>query len=115
MRANERMSNATAVTDATFEAEVIKSDVPVLVDFWAEWCQPCKLMAPVLDEVAGDQAGKIKIAKLDVDSNQTMPERYGVMSIPTMVLFKNGEEVERATGYMSKVQLMRRLDKHLQG
>jgi thioredoxin 1 len=109
------MSNATPITDATFDDEVIRSDVPVLVDFWAEWCQPCKLMAPVLDEVAGDQSGKMKIAKMDVDSNQTMPDRYGIMSIPTMVLFKDGQEVERATGYMSKAQLMRRLERHLQG
>jgi thioredoxin 1 len=107
------MSNATAITDATFDAEVIKSDVPVLVDFWAEWCQPCKMMAPVLDEVASDQAGKMKLAKLDVDSNQVISDRFRVQSIPTLVLFKNGEEVERAIGYMSKVQLMRRLEKHL--
>jgi len=109
------MSNATAVTDATFEAEVIKSDVPVLVDFWAEWCQPCKMMAPVLDELASDKAGKLKIAKLDVDSNQAMPDRFGIMSIPTMVLFKGGQEVDRAVGYMNKSQLLKRLEKHLEG
>ena len=107
------MSNAVAVTDATFETEVIKSEDPVLVDFWAEWCGPCKMMAPVLDDVSREQTGHLKVVKLDVDSNPAISERYQIQSIPTLVLFKSGVEVDRAIGYMNKAQLMRAFGRHL--
>lgn len=107
------MSNAIAVTDATFEDEVVKSETPVLVDFWAEWCQPCKLLGPIVDQVAGEQSAKLKVVKLDVDSNGDSAQRYGVMSIPTLILFKDGQPVERLVGYMPKEQLLRKITPHI--
>ncbi len=107
------MSKPVAVTDASFEDEVVQSATPVLVDFWAEWCGPCKMMAPILDQVAGEQEGRVRIVKLDVDANGDSAERFGVMSIPTMILFKGGEPVERLVGYMPKDQLLRKLTPHL--
>ncbi len=107
------MSNAAAVTDATFEQEVIKSETPVLVDFWAEWCGPCKAMAPVLDQISVEQADRLRIVKVDVDENSEYAGRLGVMSIPTMVLFKDGEPVERIVGFVPKEQLIRKLTPHL--
>jgi thioredoxin 1 len=106
------MSNAAAVTDATFEAEVIQSETPVLVDFWAEWCQPCKMMAPVLEQVAAEQQDSLRVAKVDVDENPDYAGRYGVMSIPTLILFKGGQPVERIVGYNTKQQLLRKLAPH---
>ncbi len=107
------MSNSAAVTDATFEKEVIQSETPVLVDFWAEWCGPCKAMAPVLDQVSVEQADRLRIVKVDVDENSEYAGRLGVMSIPTLVLFKDGEPVERIVGFIPKEQLVRKLTPHL--
>ena len=98
-------------TDRTFESEVLKSEVPVLVDFWATWCGPCKMIAPVLMEIAGEKDGQLKIAKLDVDQNPETAQKFGVMSIPTLLLFKNGQEVSRIVGYRSKGQLVQQLDR----
>ena len=100
---------ASAVTDAVFETEIEKSKGLVLVDFWAEWCGPCKMIAPVLDQVAAENPDKITIRKLDVDHNQATAGRYGVMSIPTMILFKDGAPVQRLMGYMPKERLMMKL------
>ncbi|WP_380277624.1 thioredoxin [Kitasatospora purpeofusca] len=100
----------TIVTDATFDADVIKSDKPVLVDFWAEWCGPCRQVAPVLEEIAADESDKLTIAKLDVDANQQTAAAYNVISIPTLILFKNGEPVKQITGARPKAALLRELD-----
>lgn len=107
------MSQPVAVTDATFEQDVVKSDTPVLVDFWAEWCQPCKRLSPIVDEVAEEQGSRLKVAKLDVDANPDSAMRFGVMSIPTLILFKNGQPIERLVGVMSKDQLIRKLAPYL--
>ncbi len=107
------MSNSAAVTDATFEKEVIQSETPVLVDFWAEWCGPCKAMAPVLDQVSVEQADRLRIVKVDVDENSEYAGRLGILSIPTLVLFKDGEPVERIVGFVPKEQLIRKLNPHL--
>src|SRR5437867_10438726 len=90
------------VSDATFEPEVLKSDVPVLVDYWAEWCGPCKAIAPVLDEVAREYSGKLKVAKVNVDENQEIPRKYGIRGIPTLMLFKNGSVEAQKVGSLSK-------------
>jgi thioredoxin 1 len=107
------MSKPIQVTDTTFEEEVINSDQPVLVDFWAEWCGPCKMIAPVLDEIASELDGKLTIGKLDVDQNQNTAMAYGVFSIPTLLLFKGGEPVERIVGFQPKQQLVSRLKAHI--
>lgn len=93
------------VTDANFEDEVINSDIPVLVDYWAEWCGPCKMIAPVLDELAEEYNGKVKICKLDVDANQDTAARFGVRGIPTLKIFHSGEEQGEKVGALSKNQL----------
>ena len=103
------------VTDGNFDSEVSKSSVPVLVDFWAEWCGPCRLMSPILDEVAPAYKSKLKIVKVNVDDNQESPSKFGVMNIPTMILFKGGKEVERIVGAMSKAELQKKLDRALAG
>lgn len=101
------------VTDDTFEEEVLKSSGPVLVDYWAEWCGPCKMIAPVLEEIARDYAGRVKIAKLNIDENPSTPPKYGIRGIPTLMLFKNGAVEATKVGAVSKSQLSAFLDGNL--
>jgi thioredoxin 1 len=98
------------ITDASFEQDVIKSDTPVMVDFWAEWCGPCKMIAPVLDELANDYAGRLKICKLNVDSNTQTAPKFGIRGIPTLIIFKNGEVAGTKVGALSKSQLAAFID-----
>lgn len=98
------------LSDDSFENDVLKSELPVLVDFWAEWCGPCKMIAPILDDVAEEYAGKLTIAKLNIDQNNASPVKYGVRSIPTLLLFKNGELVANQVGALSKTQLKEFID-----
>jgi len=101
------------VTDDTFEPEVLKSDLPVLVDYWAEWCGPCKAIAPVLEEVAKEYSGKLKVAKVDVDSNTEVPKKFNIRGIPTLMLFKNGAVEATKVGALSKSQLTAFLDSNI--
>lgn len=101
------------VTDETFEPEVLKSDTPVLVDYWAEWCGPCKSIAPILDEVAREYEGRLKIAKINVDENQQTPAKFGIRGIPTLMLFKNGNVEATRVGALSKSQLTAFLDSNI--
>ncbi len=98
------------VSDSSFEADVLKSDIPVLVDFWAEWCGPCKMIAPVLDELSTELAGKVKIVKMNVDENPGTPAKFTIQSIPTLILFKDGEMVSRQMGALPKANLIKWLD-----
>lgn len=100
----------TAVTDQNFDDEVINSDKPVLVDYWAEWCGPCKAIAPVLDDVASEYADTVKITKLNIEENPSMASKYGIRSIPTLLLFKGGEVVSQHSGSLSKAELKAFLD-----
>lgn len=98
------------VTDASFEDDVLKSDIPVLVDFWAAWCGPCKMIAPILDDVANEYEGKVKVCKVDVDANGDTPAKFGVRGIPTLILFKNGNAEATKVGALSKTQLTAFID-----
>jgi thioredoxin len=98
------------VTDATFAAEVERSPVPVVVDVWAEWCGPCRMIAPVIDELAASMAGRVRFAKLNIDENPATAGRFGVRSIPTLLVFKDGHEVDRIVGVQPKTEIARRLD-----
>lgn len=101
------------VSDASFEEDVLKSDLPVLVDFWAEWCGPCKMIAPVLDILADEYNGKLKICKVNVDENKETPAQYAIRSIPTLMIFKDGELKDTKMGALSKAQLSEFIDSHL--
>ncbi|MDA8037995.1 MAG: thioredoxin [Actinomycetota bacterium] len=105
--------NITHVSDETFDEQVALSELPVLVDFWAEWCGPCKVIAPVLEEIAGDKAGKLKVVKLNVDENPRTAQRFQVMSIPTLLLFKGGKAQSRIVGARPKGQILAEVEPHL--
>jgi thioredoxin len=101
------------VTDANFDQDVLKSEQPVLVDFWATWCGPCRALAPIVDELAQEYSGKVKIGKMDVDHNNSTPLRYGVRGIPTLLVFKGGQVKEQIVGYVPKEKIQAALDKHV--
>src|SRR5688572_23058644 len=110
----EHMSQAIKhVTDTTFESEVLQSATPVLVDYWAEWCGPCKMIAPILDDIAQEYTGRLKIAKLNIDENQGTPPKYGIRGIPTLMLFKNGNMEAMKVGALSKSQLTAFIDSNI--
>ena len=108
------MGNAVAVTEQNFDIEVLQSTVPVLVDFWAAWCGPCRAVAPVVEEIATEYNGRLKVAKIDVDENQEISIRFGVQSIPTLMLFKDGKPVERLVGAYPKPILLSKIKPHVQ-
>ena len=107
------MSKPIVVTDASFQTDIEQSSGIVLVDFWATWCGPCKMIAPIVEQIASENEGKIRVGKLDVDANGQTAMKYGVMSIPTLILFKNGQPVERLVGYQPKERLMAKIKPHL--
>jgi len=102
------------VSDASFEADVLQSGTPVLIDYWAEWCGPCKAIAPILDEVSGDYQGKLQVAKMNVDENREVPAKYGIRGIPTLMLFKGGQVVERIVGALPKERILAQVMPHLE-
>jgi thioredoxin 1 len=105
--------NTLELTDSNFEAEVIQSDTPTLVDFWAEWCMPCKMLAPAIDEIASDYLGKVKVGKVDTDNNRDISMKYGISAIPTLILFKGGEPVKKFVGLQQKAELTAAIDEAL--
>jgi thioredoxin 1 len=105
-------NDVVTLQDSTFDDEVLKSNVPVLVDFWATWCGPCKAIAPTIEEFAGEYKGKVKVGKLDVDNNQQVAQKFGIRSIPTLLLFKNGRVVDTLIGVVSKSKLADAVNKH---
>jgi thioredoxin 1 len=109
----QQTEHVRAVADGSFDAEVLGAPGPVLVDFWAAWCGPCRMVAPIVEEIAGEHEGALKVVKLDVDENPATAQRFGVMSIPTLLLFENGRPVERLVGYRPKGALMAAIQPHL--
>jgi thioredoxin 1 len=107
------MAKPVPVTDKSFEADVLSAEGVVITDFWAAWCGPCKMVAPILEQIANEYEDQLKVAKLDVDNNPVTAMRYGVRSIPTLIVFKNGQEMERIIGYMPKDRLLTRIKPHL--
>ncbi|MDF5712627.1 MAG: thioredoxin [Rhizonema sp. NSF051] len=107
------MSSITTVTEATFNQEVLESEVPVLVDFWAPWCGPCRMVAPVVDEVATEYQGQVKVVKLNTDENPTVASRYGIRSIPTLIVFKGGRQVDTVVGAVPKTTLIKTLTQYM--
>jgi thioredoxin 1 len=109
------MSNTTPVTDSSWSTEVLQSDTPVLVDFWAEWCGPCRMVGPIVEELATEQAGKLKVVKLNVDDNPDVTRQYRVMSIPTLMVFSGGDERKRIVGARGKAQLLSEVSEFIGG
>ncbi|TFH02297.1 MAG: thioredoxin [Calditrichales bacterium] len=107
------MGRCVEVTDASFDQEVLNSDLPVLVDFWAVWCAPCRMIAPIVEELAVEKEGKLKVVKMDVDNNHQTAMKYGIRSIPTLLIFKNGEVVDQIIGALPKSTLESKVDKHI--
>lgn len=106
-------NNIKAISDASFEEDVLQSDKPVLVDFWAQWCGPCKMLSPIIDEVAKEYTGKVNFTKMDVDANQATPSKFGIRGIPTLILFKNGTIAAQKVGLLSKSQLIAFIDSNI--
>ncbi|HEX4923427.1 MAG TPA: thioredoxin [Bdellovibrionales bacterium] len=105
-------ANTKSVTDSSFDSDVLQSKVPVLVDFWAEWCGPCKALSPKLEEIAGEMSGKVVVVKVNIDENPDAPARYGVRSIPTMILFKDGKDVDQIVGNVPKDKIVAAINRH---